>query len=77
MYKSFVLYVRSLILLCGLCHYMRWIAILSVCTCNGIFTFFQLCMFNAMLGFVNMADNVCFEREHCHALSYVFRCACS
>ena len=50
MYTSFVLHVRSLILLCGLCHYMRWIIILSVCICNGI---------NAMLGFVNMASAIC------------------
>ena len=55
MYSSFVLYVRSLILLCELCHYMRWIVILSLCIYNGIFTIIQLCMFNAMLGIVNMA----------------------
>ena len=52
MYTSFVLYVRSLILLCGLCHCMRWIVIMSLCMCNGIFTFIQLCMFNAMVTFI-------------------------
>ena len=36
-YTSFVLYVRHLILLCGFCHYMRLIVILSLCMCNGIF----------------------------------------
>ena len=49
MYTSFVLHVGS-ILLCGLCHYMRWIIILSVYICNGI---------NALLGFVNMASAIC------------------
>ena len=39
MYTSFVLYLRSLILLCGLGRYMRWIVILSLCVCNGISTY--------------------------------------
>ena len=55
MYTSFVLYVRHIILLCGLCHYMRWVVILSSCMCNGIFNIIQLCMFYAVLGFINMA----------------------
>ena len=53
------LYVRSLILLCNLCHYMRRIVILSLCMCNGTFTIIQLCMFTAMLGIVNMASTIC------------------
>ena len=27
--------------------------------CNGIFTIIQLCVFNSMLGFVNMASAMC------------------
>ena len=57
MVTSFVLYVPSLILLCGLCHYIRLIVILSLCMC--IFTIIQLCMSNAMLGFVNKASAIC------------------
>ena len=57
---TFVLYVRSLILLiCGLCHYMRLIENFSLCTCNGIFTIIQLCMSDAILRFVNMASAIC------------------
>ena len=59
MYTSFVLYVRSPILSCGLCHYMMWIVILSLYLFKCIFTFIQLCMFNAMLGFVTMASAIC------------------
>ena len=59
MYTSFVLRVRSLILLRGLCHYMWLIVILSLCMCNGICTIIQLCMFNAMLGFVDIASAIC------------------
>ena len=38
---------------------MRCIVILSLCLCNGISNIIQLCMFNAMLGFVNMASAIC------------------
>ena len=59
MYMSYVLYVQILILFFGSCHYMRFIFILSLCMCNGSFTIIQLCTFNAMLGFVNMASAIC------------------
>ena len=42
--------------------------------CNGISTFIQLCMFNAMLGFVNMASAICMLTLSFFSASIVMLC---